>query len=128
MEDGRLTEAEEGRIDWLQFVRCDACQWIGRANDYPGHAQKHRSRVTGHNGPAVARQSRTPVVRPSQPDAGHEAAGDDSSAEGVGVRSTDEPASVRSMDATRGYAHPFREQGRFGSHPSHDGYGDEDNA
>jgi hypothetical protein len=28
----------------------------------------------------------------------------------------------RAMDATRGYAHSFREHGRFGSHPSHDDY------
>lgn len=29
------------------------------------------------------------------------------------------------MDFTRDYAHNFREQGRFGSHPSHDGFDDE---
>lgn len=28
-------------------------------------------------------------------------------------------------DATRGYAHSYREQGRFGSHSSHDGFDDE---
>lgn len=29
------------------------------------------------------------------------------------------------LDATKPYAHPYREQGRFGSHPSHDGFDDE---
>jgi predicted RNA-binding Zn-ribbon protein involved in translation (DUF1610 family)/uncharacterized C2H2 Zn-finger protein len=31
----------------------------------------------------------------------------------------------RSMDATKDFAHSFREQGRYGSHPSHDNYDDE---
>lgn len=29
------------------------------------------------------------------------------------------------LDATKGYAHAYREQGRFGSHPSHDSFDDE---
>lgn len=37
------------------------------------------------------------------------------------------PQSVRAMDYTREYAHAFREQGRYGSHPSHDGFDDESN-
>lgn len=31
----------------------------------------------------------------------------------------------REMDATRGWGGSFREEGRFGSHPSHDDFGDE---
>jgi hypothetical protein len=31
----------------------------------------------------------------------------------------------KNLDATRLYAHAYREQGRFGSHPSHDGFDDE---
>lgn len=31
----------------------------------------------------------------------------------------------KNLDATKLYAHPCREQGRFGSHPSHDGFDDE---
>lgn len=31
----------------------------------------------------------------------------------------------KNLDATRLYAHSYREQGRFGSHPSHDGFDDE---
>ena len=31
----------------------------------------------------------------------------------------------RNLDATKLYAHPYREGGRFGSHPSHDGFDDE---
>lgn len=33
--------------------------------------------------------------------------------------------SKNNMDHTRSYAHIFRERGRFGSHPSHDDFGDE---
>jgi hypothetical protein len=32
----------------------------------------------------------------------------------------------KNLDATKLYAHPYREQGRYGSHPSHDGFDDED--
>lgn len=28
----------------------------------------------------------------------------------------------KNLDATKGYAHAYRENGRFGSHPSHDGF------
>jgi hypothetical protein len=31
-------------------------------------------------------------------------------------------APERNLDATKGYAHAYRENGRFGSHPSHDGF------
>lgn len=31
----------------------------------------------------------------------------------------------RNLDATKLYAHSYRERGRFGSHPSHDGFDDE---
>jgi len=31
----------------------------------------------------------------------------------------------KNLDATKLYAHSYREQGRFGSHPSHDGFSDE---
>ena len=31
-------------------------------------------------------------------------------------------ASEKNLDATKGYAHAYREHGRFGSHPSHDGF------
>ena len=47
-------------------------------------------------------------------------------------RGNEIPASVatvtgtdRQMDATRDYTHAYREQGRFGSHPSHDSFDDE---
>jgi hypothetical protein len=33
--------------------------------------------------------------------------------------------SERKLDRTRGYGHLSRENGRFGSHPSHDGFDDE---
>lgn len=52
---------------------------------------------------------------------------------GGGVRQDEDdaryesPQAVRAMDHTRGYAHAFRDQGRYGSHPSHDGFDDESN-
>ena len=38
------------------------------------------------------------------------------------------PNSPRNLDHTRPYAHAARENGRFGSHPSHDGFDDESGA
>ncbi len=40
----------------------------------------------------------------------------------------DESRKERELDATKGYAHAFRETGRFGSHPSHDDFGDDSNS
>jgi len=37
------------------------------------------------------------------------------------------PADVRSMDYTRDYAHAYREEGKYGSHASHDSFDDESN-
>lgn len=37
----------------------------------------------------------------------------------------EDPRAVRQIDHTRLYAHAFREGGRYGSHPSHDGFDDE---
>lgn len=31
----------------------------------------------------------------------------------------------KNLDSTKGYAHAYRESGRFGSHPSHDGFDDD---
>jgi hypothetical protein len=36
-----------------------------------------------------------------------------------------QPLRGPNLDATKDYAHAYREQGRFGSHPSHDGFDDE---
>lgn len=33
----------------------------------------------------------------------------------------------KSIDVTKDYAQAYRENGRFGSHPSHDGFDDESN-
>ncbi len=37
------------------------------------------------------------------------------------------PSDVRSMDYTKDYAHAYREEGKYGSHSSHDGFDDESN-
>jgi hypothetical protein len=38
------------------------------------------------------------------------------------------PNKPKNLDHTRPYAHAYRETGRFGSHPSHDGFDDESNS
>lgn len=37
------------------------------------------------------------------------------------------PKDVRDIDHTKLYAHSYREEGKYGSHPSHDGFDDESN-
>ena len=37
------------------------------------------------------------------------------------------PKAVRDMDHPKDYAHAYREEGKYGSHPSHDGFDDESN-
>jgi hypothetical protein len=37
------------------------------------------------------------------------------------------PQMIRNQDYTKPYAHAYREDGRYGSHPSHDGFDDESN-
>jgi hypothetical protein len=53
---------------------------------------------------------------------------DDIEAESMRSKGTEEieaPAWWRNLDATRGIGYPAREEGRYGSHPSHDGFDDE---
>ena len=53
---------------------------------------------------------------------------DDSYGEESDDKSKEEVASKeKNLDATKGYAHPYREDGKYGSHPSHDGFDDESN-
>jgi hypothetical protein len=35
------------------------------------------------------------------------------------------PKAIRDMDQTNDYAHAYREEGKYGSHPSHNGFDDE---
>ena len=37
----------------------------------------------------------------------------------------DNPFSPQNLDATKGIGYPVREEGRYGSHPAHDAFGDE---
>lgn len=60
----------------------------------------------------------TPCLLPARPSRGRSESGDDDESSG------DLGGPDRS-DVTRPYAHAYRENGRFGSHPSHDGFGDE---
>src|SRR5271166_5115230 len=63
------------------------------------------------------------AVAPEPPSAGHDVL---PSANDVLRESTTFAAPRdKNLDATKLYAHSYRETGRFGSHPSHDGFDDE---
>ncbi len=67
---------------------------------------KPTTQVTGHR-----KEARTP---------------EGSTGEGnAGKQSTLVSPRDKNLDATKGYAHSYREMGRYGSHPSHDGFDDE---
>lgn len=51
----------------------------------------------------------------------------DRSVPAVPATTEEETQQQRLLDATKDYAHAFREQGRFGSHPSHDRFDDDSN-
>lgn len=42
-----------------------------------------------------------------------------------GLERSENPNAPKNLDYTRPYAHAYREMGKFGSHPSHDGFDDE---
>lgn len=82
-------------------VQCDLCGVMVRKDRYEKHLSKvHRAGPLPITkpGPLQRQQLRSPTLT--------------------------EP-STTSLDATRDYYAAYREQGRFGSHPSHDGFDDE---
>jgi hypothetical protein len=86
------------RRDALMWMLKDEILWRWRRGDLEERVA-HLFRVNG-------------VERPKHSDAAYE----------VGRRET---TGTTSADATEDYWWAYREQGRFGSHPSHDDFGDE---
>jgi hypothetical protein len=79
------------------FMICPTCGVKVKANHFQKHLRKvHRRRGVVPSAKDAMRQSTT-LVAPRD----------------------------KNLDATKLYAHPCREQGRYGSHPSHDGFDDE---
>jgi uncharacterized C2H2 Zn-finger protein len=80
-----------------KITRCPVCKVAIKVNRFEKHMRKvHRKRVVVRSAKNAMRQSTT-LVSPRD----------------------------KNLDATKLYAHPYREQGKFGSHPSHDGFDDE---
>jgi len=78
-------------------ARCPICKVAIKASRFEKHMRKvHRKRVVVRSAKDAMRQSTT-LVAPRE----------------------------KNLDATKPYAHAYREQGKFGSHPSHDGFDDE---
>jgi hypothetical protein len=78
-------------------TRCPICKVAIKASRFEKHMRKvHRKRVVVRSAKDAMRQSTT-LLTPRD----------------------------KNLDATKPYAHAYREQGKFGSHPSHDGFDDE---
>lgn len=95
------------------LVACPQCRAIVRRDRLSRHVRKvHRRRGKGRSS-LRAGDARAKVSR-AFPQTTHQQI----------LGATDDVQSRR-MDYTRPYAHPYREHGRFGSHPSHDGFDDQ---
>lgn len=84
------------------LVKCPHCPSFVRED----RLNRHFQRV--HQGPVFPAPSHFVGSRATESSSGHKA-----------------DAAQPSLDATRDYAHSFRDHGQFGSHPSHDDFDDE---
>jgi hypothetical protein len=86
-----------------EYETCRVCKVRVRASRMNRHMRKAHKRKLVHPPRAVPRSSKDPL------------------------RDTTTLVAPRdkNLDATKLYAHSYREQGRYGSHPSHDGFDDD---
>lgn len=110
------------------LARCPRCAVLVRADRLPRHLGKaHRARSPAAAVGARGKRLRGRDARFGGPSAVPRGAIRDPSSRAsrtaiARLEGRDE------LDHTRGYAHAYRESGRFGSHPSHDGFDDESEA
>lgn len=98
-----------------QFVDCQKCKCQLRENKLARHMNiVHGAAKLARGAPKEHRQNAALPLTPKSP---HRR-------EKLGTVSTVVNPD-KQLDATRRYAHPYREQGKFGSHPSHDSFDDE---
>lgn len=82
---------------------CPICKVAVKANRLTNHMATVHKRRSGHSRAMQAQSAKDPTRQATTLVAPRD----------------------KNLDATKLYAHPYRERGRFGSHPSHDGFDDE---
>jgi len=143
MRPGKSTTHARGA---QQLVKCPACQYRGSSNEFTRHfAEAHGSKgrglghrriqigVVGFGGISYPvsrgkgkKRSGKKKNRNRPADALHST--EKASPESMrfkGEIEAESPSWRNNLDATKNYGYPAREAGRYGSHPSHDGFGDE---
>jgi hypothetical protein len=101
---GKKIEVANPAFSAADFGLCSLCKARVRSDRLNRHMKKvHR---------AASQRTPQPSVSPSASDVLRE-------------NTTFVASRDKNLDATKLYAHSYREQGRFGSHPSHDGFDDE---
>jgi hypothetical protein len=95
------------------MVDCPHCSAVMRSYHLPRHLRKAH-----HSGAVRTQAAREPDTSKSARTAPID----------TGPIARDQTRVERRLDATKDYAHAFREQGRFGSHPSHDDFSHEGKA
>jgi hypothetical protein len=103
------------------LIECQGCGNEVKVSNIPRHLKRcRRHRLGGGPKPALrhrAVRKQTAKPRPKK--------GQAKTRSGTGSVRGNKGAEVDSQDATRGYRDFARDHGRFGSHPSHDDFGDE---
>ena len=120
-----------------QLTKCEICKWDVSTKRLIKHMKKvHGSLATEQRlKNAQKRLNTVRAKRRTMPSGGRRAPAHDKTyskgsydSEAHLVSDTHEGArSQRMLDQTRLYAHAYRERGRYGSHPIHDGFDDESN-
>jgi hypothetical protein len=121
------------------IVKCPACKFKGLTDEFTKHfALAHgtkgrlRGRIEVPNGYLV-RSSNSIGVRKTKKTGKNAAAKPqypvaEGSQESLRYKSeveAESPSWRNNLDSTKNYGYPARETGRYGSHPSHDGFDDE---
>jgi hypothetical protein len=118
------------------MVKCPACDFQGSTNDFTmhfaiTHGSKGRKRgLVQVPLSCVVKNSNVPTVQTKK---NRERKHPDTNSENLSPASlrhkdkieVEKPSWWNNLDATKDYGYPARESGRYGSHPSHDGFDDE---
>ncbi len=127
----------------LNPMKCPACDFTGNTDELSRHfllahgireikGQKHGrirlpiARVAGSSHPVrIEKRKKKKKQNTAAATAQHSANMSRESLRHKGKIEAEIPSWRNNLDATKDYGYPARESGRYGSHPSHDGFDDE---
>jgi hypothetical protein len=111
------------RRDPKSIVECPGCHARVKSKDVTTHKKQcPRLRKILKT---IRKRQRHPISVSARIPPSRERGVPPASPEGRKQRSYEQVSGRDRLDKSKGYAHPYRETGRFGSHPIHDGFDDE---